>query len=268
VHNGWYVRAMNRLFADAGARRIKVIATVWATPCWASTAPRDVLATCNSDGWSPTAVAYPPADPGDYARIVAWLTSRYGRHIAAIEVWNEPNLGGQQFWRGSPGQYAALLRAAYPASAVAGHHIPVLAGALSGVDSYYMAALYAAGIRGSYDGISIHPYGSAASLALRLRAFRWLELAAGDSAPLWVTEIGWSTARGPGDAVSEHKQATQLGGAFRAINRLAFVRAATVYDLRDDGTNPSAREDNFGLVRRDFSGKPALQALRGVLAGR
>jgi polysaccharide biosynthesis protein PslG len=268
VRNSWYVRRMDRLFAAAAARRIKVIVTLWATPCWASTAPRHVLATCNSDGWSPTAVAYPPADVGEYARIVRWLESRYGSHIAALEVWNEPNLASQEFWRGSPAQYAALLRAAYPASTAAGRHVPVLAGALAGVDIGYLASLYAAGIRGFYDGLSIHPYGPAESLAERLGSFRAAELAAGDSAALWLTEIGWSTANGPPDAVSENAQATQLRTAFGVIDRLAYVRAATVYSLRDDGTDLAAREDNFGLVRRDFSAKPALEALRSALAVR
>jgi polysaccharide biosynthesis protein PslG len=266
VRNSWYVRRMDRLFAGAAARGISVIVTLWATPCWASTAPRDVLATCNGAGWSPTAVAYPPAAVGDYARIVRWLESRYGSHMAALEVWNEPNLDSRRFWRGSPAQYAALVRAAYPASTAAGRHIPLLAGALEGVDTGYLASLYAAGIKGFYDGIGVHPYGSAGSLAGRLGSFRAAELAAGDSAPLWLTEIGWTTAAGPIDAVSEHKQATQVRMAFGVIDRLSYVRAATIYSLRDDGTNRSAHEDNFGLVRRDYSAKPALWALRGALA--
>jgi hypothetical protein len=36
------------------------------------------------------------------------------------------------------------------------------------------------------------------------------------------------------------------------------------YDFRNDGTDPMYNEANFGVVRRDFSPKPAYLALRTV----
>ncbi len=38
------------------------------------------------------------------------------------------------------------------------------------------------------------------------------------------------------------------------------------YNLRNKGTNPAEREDNFGLVRRDFSPKPAWHAYKEMTA--
>ena len=34
------------------------------------------------------------------------------------------------------------------------------------------------------------------------------------------------------------------------------------YDIRDDGTNPTDGENNFGLLANDYSDKPAMQAVK------
>lgn len=39
------------------------------------------------------------------------------------------------------------------------------------------------------------------------------------------------------------------------------IKKIFVYNLRNKGTNPAEREDNFGIVRRDFSLKPAHSAI-------
>src|ERR1700744_3286320 len=46
------VAATNRLMRDAAADRIKVIALVDDTPCWASTAPQSLLASCGNGSHS------------------------------------------------------------------------------------------------------------------------------------------------------------------------------------------------------------------------
>jgi MYXO-CTERM domain-containing protein len=41
---------------------------------------------------------------------------------------------------------------------------------------------------------------------------------------------------------------------------------AIYYDIRDDGTDPTNDEDNFGLVQNDYSDKPAIVAVRTLTA--
>lgn len=278
--SAWYVRKLDRFVAGARARRMKVIATLWGTPCWAAAAPAAVKQGCAGDWWNRGVDAYPPARPRDYAAVARWVTARYGRDLAALEIWNEPDLPDRSFWNtdDAPGRYAALLRAAYPAAKKGDPRVPVLAGAMAGNDLPFLRALYAHGARGRYDGVSVHPYAAERgpddpgdpgferyTFALGLGWLRAGMAAAGDRAPLWVTEFGWTTAS-PG-GVTEQQQADYLTRGFAVLDGLRFVRAGIVYNLRDKGGDPAVREDNFGLVRPDFSAKPAYGAVADALRG-
>ena len=87
-------------------------------------------------------------------------------------------------------RYAAIVRAAYTAIKQADAAVPVLAGSLVGSNGVFLRALYAAGIKGYYDGLAVHYY----SLVLAsLRAIHEVQLANGDSRPLWLDEFGWSS---------------------------------------------------------------------------
>ena len=102
--------------------------------------------------------AWPPSNPATYAAFVAYLAQRYGTRLAAIEVWNEPDQANQAYFAGpeKPQRYAAMLRAAYPAIKQANPNVPVLAGSLVGANGVFLRALYAAGIKGYYDGLAVH----------------------------------------------------------------------------------------------------------------
>jgi hypothetical protein len=168
-----------------------------------------------------------------------------------------------------------MVKAAYPAVKAANPDLPVVVGALAAADRPFLDELYARGIQGSYDGISIHPYNEWRDPYDRwqpqwkkytfLPGMEWVregQLAAGDSTPLWITEFGWVTCAGHSWCVSENQQADYLVGALRILNSLDYVSAATAYELRDESTDRSDFEGNWGLVRRDFSEKPSFAAVR------
>jgi hypothetical protein len=110
-----------------------------------------------------------------------------------------------------------------------------------------------------------------------LKLIRTTQQAAGDSKPVWATEFGWSTSdvRNPSQpwlsGVSEQTQADYIGDAADLLEDpakgLGFVEGAFVYDLRNDGTDPSDGNSNYGLLHRDFSPKPAYETLRDKFAG-
>ena len=170
----------DRLVSDAAAAGIRVIMIVDSTPCWASSAPSALLASCNPSSGS-EANAWPPSNPADYAAFVAYLARRYGTQLAAIEVWNEPDQSNEAYFAGpehKAERYAAILRAAYPAIKAANPNVPVLAGSLVGSNGAFLRALYAAGIKGYYDGLAVHFY----TLTLAsLRSIREVQLANGDT---------------------------------------------------------------------------------------
>jgi polysaccharide biosynthesis protein PslG len=274
-HSPWYVSKLDRFVREADERGIKVLTTLLASPCWASSAPDSLRQGC-ADGWWNRAQIhmYPPSNPQHYADAAQWITARYGTKLAALEVWNEPNLEEDRFWIApdEPRAYAELLKATYSAAKAGDPAVPVLAGALAYGDDAWVRALYANQIVGHYDGLSIHPYQVGNPRAGNWSGLEWarrLQREAGDRAPLWVTEFGWSTCRiGSGWCVKRAGQARAIRAGFAALRREPRVAAGIVYNLRDKGTSSESMEDNFGLVQRDFTPKPGFWALKRALRAR
>jgi hypothetical protein len=254
----------DRVMADAAAAGIGVIATVRSTPCWASSAPEAVLKLCSAARIT-QANAWPPRDPATYAAFVAYLAQRYGSRLAAIEIWNEPDQSNELYFAGpeKAKRYAALVRAAYPAIKQANPGVPVLAGSLVGSNGVFLRALYAAGMKGYYDGLAVHYY----TLTLAsLRSIRQVQLENGDSRPLWLDEFGWSGCW-PRHRIQEEQacvtaqvQAANMVNTFRSLARTSYVAAEVIFQLRDSPT------EDFGVLTSDGVPKPAFLSLAGVLA--
>ncbi len=252
------------LVSDAAADGMRVIMDVDSTPCWASSAPLALLASCNPFG-DDDAHAWPPANPAAYAAFVAFLAQRYGTRLAAIEVWNEPDQSNEQYFAGpnKAALYAALLRTAYPAIKAANPSVPVLGGAFVGANGEFLRVLYADGIKGYYDGLAVHFY------TLTLAAVRYtreVQLANGDTTPMWLDEFGWSSCwpqesiEQEQDCVTPQVQASNLSNTMRALARSPYVAAAVSFKLED-----SSAED-FGVLSAGGTRKPAFAAVAGALA--
>jgi polysaccharide biosynthesis protein PslG len=255
---------VDRVVGDAAAAGIRVIVMIQSTPCWASSAPASVLRACQP-GRQSQASAWPPAQPADFAAFCAYLAQRYGTRLAAIEIWNEPDQVNEAYFAGpnKPARYAALLRAAYPAIKQASPDVAVLAGSLVGSNGAFLRALYAAGIKGYYDGLAVHFY----HLTLAsVRSIHEVQLANGDSTPLWLDEFGWSSCwprqriQQEQACVTAQTQARNVASTFRALSASSYVAAAVLYKLQDSSS------ETFGLVSASGARKPAFAALAGVLA--
>jgi hypothetical protein len=256
--------SLDRLIVAASAAGIRVIATVDGTPCWASSAPAALQRAC-LPGQSSKANAWPPSNPASYAAFVAYLARRYGTRLAAIEIWNEPDQANQLYFAGpnKPQRYAAILRAAYPAIKRANPNVPVLAGSLVGSNGVFLRALYAAGIKGYYDGLAVHFY----NLTLAsLRSIHEVQLANGDTKPVWLDEFGWSSCyprhriQQEQACVTTQTQATNLTDTFRALAHTNYIASVVLYKLQD------TPQEEFGALSPSGAHKPAFKALSRVLA--
>jgi polysaccharide biosynthesis protein PslG len=253
----------DHLAADAAADGIRLIMMVESTPCWASSAPTSLLGKCSAARGG-EANAWPPANPETYAAFVAYLAARYGAELAAIEVWNEPDQANEDYFAGpdKAARYAALLRAAYPAIKQANPSVLVLGGSIVGDNGKFLRQLYADGIKGYYDGLAVHYY------TLTLAALRYIhevQLANGDSAPLWLDEFGWSSCwprkiQQEQGCVTKQLQGVNLTDMFRSLAHTPYVAAMVVYTLQSSGS------EDFGVLSATESRKPAFTALARVLA--
>jgi hypothetical protein len=87
--------------------------------------------------------------------------------------------------------------------------------------------------------------------------------------PVVATETGYTTARAPSDG----RDAVPEAVAGRYVPRLYLeyfrrgIRRTFLYELVDEKPDPEGTdaEQHFGLLRSDFTPKPAFSALRGLL---
>jgi len=282
----WYLDRLDLLVDRARAHGLRVLLTPVGTPCWASSAP-GAPGGCDAAGRGvPASAAHPPRDPADYADLVRFLVGRYRTALAGVEVWNEPNLEG--FWATpDAGAYAALVRAVHGAVERLAPEVPVVAGVLAGSDTAYLERLYAAGISGHYDALSVHAYNDGrapetlldprwirATLLQGLQALGETLAAHREDAPLWITEMGWNTSSQRGllwnDGVTPQEQADYLRRALGMLgdrsSGIGYAASVFVYRLRDLGDDPADPQHGYGLLRRDGTAKPAFAAVRDAFA--
>lgn len=279
---------LNGFLDEATRRRISVVATVLATPCWASSDPEREC-TGSSRHYDQR---YPPRSPDAYASFARELVQFAHGRIQIWEVWNEPNIA--QFWISpDPLAYTALLRAAYtaikgadPAATVLGGSLAVQNPAPGHIDTLEFAdALYRAGADSFFDRLSYHPYTDGlppawydarwpmSSFTRSIEALREMQLRYGDTRPIWLTESGWTTITGRCDdcfsprlAVSEQAQGDALIHAIQTARGWDFVEAYLAYELIDRARGATTSyEDHFGLFRQDMTPKVGALQLKSLI---
>jgi hypothetical protein len=126
-------------------------------------------------------------------------------------------------------------------------------------------------LRGLVDVGNIHPYTGGLSPNpehIKSELKRARITAAGK--PVWATEVGFHNAMHASvdnqAPVSEHTAAIYLLRTFLE-QFSAGIRRTFAYELIDEKRDPAGRdaEQHFGLLRNDFSRKPAFNALRNLL---
>jgi hypothetical protein len=139
----------------------------------------------------------------------------------------------------------------------------------------FLDALYANGGGGSFDAVGHHPYAGQPylpSVLAQWNAYQQsanlhdLMVANGDGAKqVWGTEAGSWT--GGDRAVSEAEQIAYVTEYLTLWSRWSWTGPLIYYELRDQGTDRSDREQNFGLLRYDWSAKPAFETFSDVVSG-
>ncbi len=254
---------IDRVVNKARARGLRILATPAYTPTWARPA-----GTSDKHG---------PTDPTAYAAFVKAAAQRYAPlGVHHWEIWNEPNIS--EFWQPVPNvaHYAALLRASAAAiRSVDPKAVIVSAGLAPAADTAdghfvsprtFLSRLYQAGAGPSFDAVGMHPYAWPYGISAVGDWNQWYSLpktydimvANGDGAKrIWATEYGAPTGSST-RAVSDADQARFVKEAFADWATKPWAGPIMWYSFRDTGTNPADLGENFGLVRKDFSAKPAL----------
>ena len=271
----WKFDDYDAVVRSARKNNLEILGVLAYSSWWASSAQ-------NSNDWRERLYTAPQSDYA-YARFTYEIVKHFKNDVRAWQIWNEPN--SQEFWKPQPNsaRYASLLQEAYLAAKYADPDAFVVFGGLSGngvegsddahLANNFMAQAYAAGARGYFDAMAIHPYllpnSGINTLREKIANARAVMNANGDAnIPLWLTEIGvptdvpwWQTA----PVQSEQDAVRWLNLVYTKLWDLTPV--IVWYQLQDRATGDDA-DAHFGLLRADFSYKPAYDALRALTSSR
>ena len=248
----------------AAARGMSVLGFINSTPAWA-VAP----------GALP--ISGRPASPAAYGEFAAKVATRYKGKISAYEIWNEPNSAQYYTPVPDPAGYTELLKAAYPRIKAVDPNVTVIGGVVGSVIDWgtflinpvrFVAGMYAAGAKDFMDALSFHPYHYhlkfsdgvpvANAPAQQLMDIRQHMVANGDSAKkIWGTEYGQPTS-----VVDEAGQTAFLKEMWTKWQEVPYTGPLYLYTTRDRKTGSTSDQDTFGLLRTDWTPKPAQQALQ------
>ena len=263
--------ATERVVREAHACGLEVLGLLTYTPAWARPAG--------------AGDHHPPTDPGDFADFAAEAVRRFGPlGVRTWEIWNEPNL--DVFWEPAPdaADYAALLTVAYDAIKRVDPDAQVLTGGLAPAPDAsdgsriapdtFLEGVYAADGGGHFDAVAHHPYsypvlpldptGDNAFVDVTPRLYAVMDEHGDGDVKIWGTEIGAPTS----EVLTPEFVAEYVTQAYTGWRAWAFTGPLIWYSYRDVGSDPDEPEDNFGLVRADYTPKePALSAFEAVVGG-
>jgi hypothetical protein len=255
------------------AAGITIMARLDNAPTWSRTGRDNDPGNCQKG---------PPTDLNAYADFVRTFTDHYRGRIAAVQIWNEPNLGVE--WTGEPlnaVRYTDMLRRAYTAAKQGDPDVLVITAAMAptkatppvGIsDLSFYEQMYQAGAKGAFDALAVNVYGLGEPPDdHRLSADRFnvsrpilvreiMERYGDTRTPVWATEFGYnSLPRGwtgePsiwGQNVDEATQARYLvGGLTRMTQEWPWMGNIFIWGFRW-----AERPGTFGKDQNNPVGPP------------
>jgi polysaccharide biosynthesis protein PslG len=278
---------LDNVVLAAKARGLKVLGIIAYTPKWAR--PADC---------PPNNTHCLPQKAEQFAAFAADAASRYGNFsgypnlrsgITSWQIWNEPN-HYPFVQRVDIPLYVNMLKQSYTSIKQRDPYTWVLAGGTApapddpgGKDmspATFLSSIYFWGARGYFDAFGHHPYSFPCSplteapwnAFYQTLALHWIMVYNGDGAKrIWGTEAGAPTGADVGgctaNAGKSVTETTQSQYAAQYILRWtkdwgAFTGPLFWFQVRDNGTNVWNWNDNLGLLRRNFTAKPAYDVFR------
>ncbi len=219
----------------------------------------------------------------DYSK---WVATRYKGKVHYYEIWNEWTVGTGMKGKGeipSSDVYLKLVKETSDAIRSIDPDAKLLAGSINPLsptgrrlnvsDTLWFKELISKGILNYIDGISVHPYSFLnADKSLRNPEYNLKKIEdfynsiSSDNnkkIPIYITEVGVPTHSGQGGV--DQAEAADFTVKYSLLARTkSYIKGVWWYDLRDDGTDNSNQEHNFGFYSNDFKPKQAALAFANL----
>lgn len=236
----------------------------------------DILAVLHyNPSWRPGDWNQAP-DVAAYCHYAQTTVAHFKGAVKHWEIWNEPD--HPMYWQPQDGLrgYSELLKQASAAIRAEDAAAQIVLGGLAETQGQKLAFLYDTAGRDAFDVVNIHPFvnplaaNPMSDLHAMIKPVRAAMEQAGDhDKPLWITEIGCpgippaQTPRGwwLGQSPTEEQQAQWIRRVFSEPFQWPGVERIFWAFLVDTGSHFGNDVDYFGLLRSDFSPKPAWEAL-------
>jgi len=208
-------------------------------------------------------------DIGAWKRHIKEIVGRYKGSIKVWQIWNEPD-SPDFLWHNSPEEYRPILKSGYEAVKEADPEATVLSAGISYPNEGFIETMYQ--LNGdTFDHLALHLYYCRNYNADRnntdledglnnlyenvIKKYRPDE-------KIWITEMGCSSEGG----ISAGLANEYLQKKVPYVVDLPYVDKVFLFTYRDRVIGNSY-EDNFGLMTRDLSPKPAFWWYNSILKG-
>jgi hypothetical protein len=148
----------------------------------------------------------------------------------------------------------------------------ISSGGTAGADFDFVMALLRTGKAAQVDAIGLHPYRktSPETYSSQVAIFKQMLKAVGSKAEIWDTEWGYSSYGDIGPinefGTGRDPRATRRQAVLNLRKVLTQIALNTpisiLFESINDGSNPTDRENNFGLINEDLTDKPSIIGLR------
>ena len=202
------------------------------------------------------------------------VVRRYKDRVKYWEIWNEPDHDTYWLERDGMKSYVALLKAVYPVIKEEDPTAVVVLGSVS--TPFPLRDMYRQGAKGNFDIVNVHPFVSPqAPDALKkvhgiyVGVKKVMAEFQDEDKPIWFTEIGCPGVEDPahaagwweGKAPTEQQQADWVTAVYGEPLHWPGVQKI-FWAFFQETKHFGNAVDNFGLIRRDFTPKPAYEAYR------
>ncbi len=213
-------------------------------------------------------------DPQLFTTYVRNTVRRYKDRIKYWEIWNEPD--HPTYWKDQDGlkAYAELIKVVHPVIKEEDSTAQVVLGSVCSAKS--LAQMYKQGVHDYFDVVNVHPFTSPLEENCMKKVHAIYEDCRATMAfhddekkPMWFTEIGC-----PGVGTSQESKGWWLGKSPTDLEQANWLTTVYAEGLKWPGVERifwaflqetqhfGDDVDSFGLLKKDFTPKPALIAYR------
>jgi hypothetical protein len=232
-------------------------------------------------GYSPSWIGKqwnePPSDIKPLLKFITVAVKRYP-YIKYWEFWNEPD--SQTYWQPQDDMktYVSLLKAVYPSIKAANPQSAVLLGGLTRDGFYAFKSVLRLGGGDYFDIVNFHPFVDPNQpdgfhiVSGVLELFRKELQKYNLNKKIWLTEVGCPGRENTencswwlGPCQNEQQQAEFLKKAYACFLAQKDVDKIFWAFFQDTNAHFNNGVDSFGLIRADFSKKPAYLEYKKII---